>query len=695
VSLALTRSYRALPEIIYLPDFLLIGLITIGIIGIGYHQKSYKSLLPTAIIYMTLTMVYLETIFPSIWAFAQKIVENPYAKFNALTAAKAIAYIPLLLALPFFSLAFRSLMVMQRTDPMFEEKMREASLKHALNSLKNRYRDVRKTIYQIRTIWSEKEDNNNRPSVLKRLKSIIQLLTAQDQGPDLDLCLDVETQEKVKVPFQNLFQHFLIVGPTGSGKTSRVIKPVAWQMIKHIIQGRKMGLTIVEPKGDLIADISDWCEKIGIPYTRIDPPIGEQSAKFNPLQGDLYMAAEGTRMVMRKMFGRQDAFFGLVQEMAARNTILLLKRIRGDNLDLNTVRRALRSHDQMKTYVAELEKMSGPDDDLAQYFQHEVLGGQKDKFQQFALGLRLQFEDLMGNAMLERVITGDSHIDLDKHLSEGGILLVNTAMGELGKLGDAFGAFIIMHLQNAVFRRPGNEWTRTPHFLLIDEAARYINPDFERLLAVGRSFRCSCFLALQSLGQLQLEERASFANIVSTNCQNKIIFGGLEEEEAKKFEKEFGYEYKKYTRAVYGHMLKPQVFPKTHHITRVHEPRFPYTEIMELDNYRFIYRLAKGGGIDVPSIGEGILVEPELDFPKYINKRPEKPATIEPQKPQEKAQPKDQPNNQGFVFIPDTKAPEPRKQSGTKPKTKDEQPPISPVPTTDQTHQIEEDLWAI
>ena len=205
-------------------------------------------------------------------------------------------------------------------------------------------------------------------------------------------------------------------------------------------------------------------------------------------------------------------------------------------MDLHDVVQILRDQEKLKSEVQKLEQAAGTNDDLVQYFQKEILGSLKSDYQKFAMGLRMQLEDLLGDDMLKKVITGNSDINFDEHLEKGGILIVNTAMGRLGKLGDAFGTFVVMHLQNAVFRRPGTEHTRTPHVLIIDEAPRYINPDFERLLAIGRSFRCACVLAIQSLGQLQLEEK-SLLNIVMTNCRSKVIFGGTDEEDARKLER--------------------------------------------------------------------------------------------------------------------------------------------------------------
>jgi len=189
------------------------------------------------------------------------------------------------------------------------------------------------------------------------------------------------------------------------------------------------------------------------------------------------------------------------------------------------------------------------------------------------------------NKYLRNILLGKSTINLDKHLNEGGILIVNTAMGELGNLGDTFGKFVIMHIQNAVFRRKGlNEFERPYHHLWIDEAPRYMNPDFERLLAIGRGFRCSVNMALQSLDQLSLEEKTVFKNIVLTNCRNQVIFGGLAKDDALYFEEALGKDEKQTRQYTYKYntLVPINLLPKQYRTTKKDEVRFRYTDIMEM-----------------------------------------------------------------------------------------------------------------
>ncbi|MEG0473965.1 MAG: type IV secretory system conjugative DNA transfer family protein, partial [Solibacillus sp.] len=120
-----------------------------------------------------------------------------------------------------------------------------------------------------------------------------------------------------------------------------------------------------------------------------------------------------------------------------------------------------------------------------------------DQYPKLIIGLRAQLENMTGNEKLRHIISGKSSINLDEHLANGGVLLVNTDLGRLKKAGDAFCMFVTMHIQSAALRHPGTEKTRTPHFMIVDEYARYINPDVEMFLSVAASSRVAGIFAMQ------------------------------------------------------------------------------------------------------------------------------------------------------------------------------------------------------
>src|SRR5699024_3945126 len=94
-------------------------------------------------------------------------------------------------------------------------------------------------------------------------------------------------------------------------------------------------------------------------------------------------------------------------------------------------------------------------------------------------------------------------LDTGVHLRR--VLIVNTELGALGKSGNVFGQFLMLHLQNGTFNRPGPKKSRIPHHMIIDEYSLYINSQIERFLSVARSYKVAGIFATQSLAQLEVE----------------------------------------------------------------------------------------------------------------------------------------------------------------------------------------------
>lgn len=412
----------------------------------------------------------------------------------------------------------------------------------------------------------------------------------------LDVVIGYSRSGPVVLPRQDRFLHVLVVGTIGTGKTSRVLKPKIYQDLEAMARGERLGLTVVEPKGDLADSVAKIARAMGLEVVYLNP-LDPASPRFNPLEGEEDEAAEIMRTVLTSLFGKQEAFFSAVQQVACRNTVKLLKRLKGNQVTILDMAEALRNPQVLATYVAQLEQQEGQESALVGYFRAEVLGKLQEKMQQFALGLRLQVEDLVGNDMLRRIFDGPSGIDLDRHLEGGQVLVVNTALGALGKLGDVFGQFVVMHLQNAVFRRPGNERTRVPHFLYIDEFPRYLNPDFERLLAIGRSYRCGVVLALQNTSQLLFGESSAFRDVVLGNCRTKVVLNLDDAQDAKRFSLELGeVRVEEETRTHRRRGLLDGGWVEDARSRRVVErPRFSYTELMDLPLGTGVVKVVRNG----------------------------------------------------------------------------------------------------
>jgi hypothetical protein len=412
------------------------------------------------------------------------------------------------------------------------------------------------------------------------------------------------------------FTHTLVVGPTRCGKTSTVLQPLIFSILLAKKRGKKVGLSVIEPKGDVIRMVKEMAEKMGLSdeLVYIDPLFPQETMRINVMKGDKADVAEATVAVLKSLFGKQDAFFATVQELSSRKVTLLLKELYGDNMDIMDVLANLRDVALLQNNVEKMRAAQGTTD-LVQFFDNELLGtgNMAEKYRQFIVGLRAQLENITSNEHLRAIVTGKSDIDLDEHFSKGTILACNTALGKLGKAGDAFGMLIAMHLQLATFRRSGDERSRIPHYLIIDEYSRYINPDVERFLSIAASYRVALIAAIQSLGQLELESGTmsgrAIKRAILASTRNKIVFGGLEYEDAEEVAKIMGKNVIKERTRMFDGGILANILPKSYKDEEEEKERFYSTFLMDgLPRFHYVYKLTKNVTAQEPGIGVGDFV---------------------------------------------------------------------------------------
>lgn len=412
------------------------------------------------------------------------------------------------------------------------------------------------------------------------------------------------------------FTHTLCVGPTRCGKTATILKPLIYSILLAKYKGIPCGLSIIEPKGDVARMVKEMAEDMGLSneLVYIDPLYPDETNRINVMKGDKLDVAEATVAVLKSLFGKQDAFFATVQELSSRKVTLLLKELYGDNMDIMDVLANLRDSALLQNNVERLRQAQGTND-LVQFFDNELLGtgNMAEKYRQFIVGLRAQLENITSNDHLRAIVTGKSDLDLDEHFEKGNILAVNTALGKLGRAGDAFGMFMAMHLQLATFRRKGTERTRVPHYLIIDEYSRYINPDVERFLSIAAEYRVALIAAIQSLGQLELESgnlsAKAMKRAILTSTRNKIIFGGLEYEDADEVSKIMGKDVIRERTRTYSGGILENILPKQYKEEEEEKERFYSTFLMDgLPRFHYVHKLLVNGTPQEPGIAVGDFV---------------------------------------------------------------------------------------
>lgn len=457
---------------------------------------------------------------------------------------------------------------------------------------------------------------------------------------DVTLCVDMETKEPAVLPYKDRFLHMLILGPTGSGKTSQILLP----MINQDMQGQYKshtgeidgyGITVIEPKGDLAEKVAAMGRHYGKEVVYFNP-THKDCPYFNPLYGPEDDVVENMATTFKMLDPDSPQFFKDKNENLIRRSIKVIKRLKGNSatfLDLSAL--VFNIDNQGKAMINSLAQLGRTGQtaeqtkenmEIADWFINEYFNP-KSKESEHCSGVKGQISKLISNTSLRRVLNppnGENDVDFLKIIEEGKVLAVSTAQGTLRDLSRFLGFFIILNFQSAVFKRPGNEDTRKPHFLYIDEFQNYSNPGFADMLTQGRSYRVASHLATQNRALMAMgggRDGNNFVELVSTNARNVVIFPGGNSKDAKYYSDEFG-EFLKVTKHKSVSMSKFNIlygFQKMNYPNETIreeekvEARFSASDIIYNNFGEIIYRIVANNSVQAAKKGQVQFIPRELN----------------------------------------------------------------------------------
>lgn len=356
-----------------------------------------------------------------------------------------------------------------------------------------------------------------------------------------------------------------------------ILKP----MIKGVDEESKeiifkdLGITVLEPDGNFIDDFRLVADNLGIMVYKIDP-LDPNSYGINPfINKSPAKVASIISTVLKGMYESENpdssnVFFGQVTQQALENLAILLKVMYpklhdGAMPTLEDMLECLYNYDVVEDMCEELKQdpvLSVRYAILIKYFEKNfykppldingkpvlgTVGSNRKETELFLYGATTQLDNLMRNKKVRRILCSrDNNIDLDKVLSQGCCVSVCTRRGELGALlAKPFGMFYILTMQDAVLRRPGDENTRVPHFMYIDEFPDFVNKDTETCFTLFRKYRCGMTIAIQNLSQLERTKSMKFyKEVITSNSKTVAVFGDTNKEDSEYWSKAFGkYEY--------------------------------------------------------------------------------------------------------------------------------------------------------
>ena len=421
------------------------------------------------------------------------------------------------------------------------------------------------------------------------------------------LCVDTESGEDVVIPETKRLESFLVVGVSGSGKTTMIYEPMIARdldrkyffreiskemgftalktgianlncpydnnyinenftldmlspnpdkadlynayMKKMILSSsggkyvyRDFGLTYLSADYDSIERVLNVAKNYKIKVNLIDPNNAD-SPGMNPfVYEDPIKTGMAISSVLKGLYSSsrpdlKQAFRENASIQIIENLSILLKEMyprlnNGDLPSLEDMLNMMNDFSLVENMCNEMKAIPELADKykiLIKYFENNFYldGKDLDFTKQSVFTASAELDNLLRYPGVKNILCNrTNNIEYDKVLANGEITFVCTRRGDLGaNAHKAFGIFFLLLMQQSVLSRPGNDNTRIPHFLYIDDFPEFLCKAIEPIFTVYRKYKVGNILSAQTLSQLNGEETGNFKDEILANCINKAIFG--------------------------------------------------------------------------------------------------------------------------------------------------------------------------
>lgn len=346
------------------------------------------------------------------------------------------------------------------------------------------------------------------------------------------------TDQGTRVGFdgQSIGSHVHIIGATRYGKS---------KLVEHILRqkfsDRKGGVILIDPHGTLYNDlrhyISHRAPHLAKRVIFFDPAGGDEHLlAFNPIPktakintsvvvSDLVDTclrawkqdnADQTPRIRRYL---ENIFYTLIV-----NDLTIIESLALIRLSNEKMRRKLVA--LCETFIQ--DDWETFDEIRPKTKKMEYIEGAANRLRKFLLNPRI------------RLILGSkkSSIDIASIMKEGKILLVNLHGGDLVSHDNMtlLGSLLLSEIFRCARLRDAGDRNLLPCDIIIDEFPEYVNRSVARILDQAGKWKCWLWLMHQHLDQLETsdsEDNRMIASSIKTNCQTKIVFGGLSRNDAE------------------------------------------------------------------------------------------------------------------------------------------------------------------
>lgn len=523
---------------------------------------------------------------------------------------------------------------------------------------------------------------------------------------EVKVCVDSESGEDVCIPEKKRYESLLVVGVSGSGKTTMVYEPMLARdierksffkeiskemgftalrtglatlncpydndyinenfsldmlipkeekldtyknyMKKMIISSsgskiiyRNMGITYVSAEIESVSKIAKVAENFHIPVNIVDPNRAD-SPGLNPfVYKDPIKTGLAVSSVLKGLYlhSRPDTELAFRENEAVQvieNISILLKEMyplehEGLLPNLEDVLDLLTDFDLVVDLVEKMKQIPEFAEKyriLIRYFENNFYPDSSNLLnaKRSTTTASAEIDNLLRYPGVKAILCNRSNnLDYEKILSEGQVTLLCTRRGDLGETAHkAFGLFFLLLMQQAILARPGNDSTRIPHFLYIDDFPAYICKATEPIYTLYRKYNVATVLDSQNLTQLKGDLSADprgdyYKNLILSNTVNKLIFGNATPEDVAWWETAMQ-DKREWTFNNTYNADKTEYDPKKGNIEYKWKANFAKGKIMALKGKQVIYKVKDLGGKSAVNKGKVDFMEAKYKDVQKVKK---------------------------------------------------------------------------
>lgn len=410
--------------------------------------------------------------------------------------------------------------------------------------------------------------------------------------PDVTLGVNALNDKHVILSGKDRTLSTIVIGSVGTGKIAAIGLPMIQRDLDHMTMyinefsktdekedslKKSMekqflsGVSIIEPSNDLCQKALQLVKAHGLSDEAVTyiNPLDPNTPSINSMNGPVERVANIFTQLIIEMIDSEDGqnyFFEQIQKNHLKQYIYLLKLHEPEKevtLDMlinmyNHPQSVRKMHVKLKSLLpTNIDDIEDNDERnywkiskmVSDWFDSNILPiknrqgfiernteGEELYFDVQAdrvVGIRTLLNDMGANPLLRRVLFGKSNFDFDHHMQSGGILLVNTAKGELANMSKILGKVVLMHLEDATFKK--GPAPTTFHHIMIDEASDYLYENFLEFVAQTRKYNIIVTAFLQTLAPLVEKFGSNYVLSLLSCMRNHIAFGRVSPFDAKYF----------------------------------------------------------------------------------------------------------------------------------------------------------------